>query len=72
LKQVQEFQGGRVEEQQLRETKNRKEKQGHLVTYNPFNRLQLDVFILKKYETSNHGISYVSWMYSAVRRGVIP
>jgi predicted transcriptional regulator of viral defense system len=58
LKQVQEFLGGRVEEQQLKETKSRKEKRGHLVSYNPFNRLQLDIFVLKKYETNNKG-----WLY---------
>ena len=59
LKQVQEFLSGRVEEQQLKETKNRRTKHGHLVSYNPFNRLQLDIFVLKKYETSNNGYGYI-------------
>jgi len=59
LNEVKEFLNGRVEEQQLKETKNRKEKHGSLVSYNPFNRLQLDIFVLKKYETSNNGFGYI-------------
>ena len=59
LNEVKEFLNGRVEEQQLKETKNRKEKHGSLVSYNPFNRLQLDIFVLKKYETSNSGFGYI-------------
>jgi hypothetical protein len=26
---------------------------------NPFNRLQLDIFVLKKYESSNNGYAYI-------------
>ena len=59
LKQVKEFLGGRSEEQQLKETKTVKQQQGHLVSYNPFNRLQLDIFVLKKYESSNSGYGYI-------------
>ena len=49
LKQVKEFLGGRSEEQQLKETKTVKQQQGHLVSYNPFNRLQLDIFVLNNF-----------------------
>jgi hypothetical protein len=80
LKQVQEFLGGRVEEQQLKETKSRKEKRGHLVSYNPFNRLQLDIFVLKKYETTNKGYGYIlcimdifsrkAWCYPMKTKGL--
>jgi predicted metalloenzyme YecM len=49
LKQVQEFLGGRVEEQQLKETKHLKQHEGHIISYNPFNSLQIDIFVLKKY-----------------------
>ena len=59
LKEVKEFLSGRVEEQQLKETKNRRTKQWHLISYNRFNRLQLDIFVLKKYETSNNGYGYI-------------
>ncbi len=80
LKQVQEFLGGRVEEQQPKETKSRKKKHGHLVSYNPFNRLQLDLFVLKKYETSNKGYGYIlcimdvfsrkAWCYPMKTKGL--
>ncbi len=29
------------------------------MSYNPFNRLQLDIFVLKKYESSNKGYGYI-------------
>ena len=59
LKDVKEFIASRSEEQQLKETKNTKQSQGHIVSYNPFNRLQLDIFVLKKYESSNNGYGYI-------------
>ena len=59
LKQVKEFLGGRVEEQQLKETKNVKYQHGHLVFFNSFNRLHLDTFVLQKYESSNNGYCYI-------------
>ncbi len=56
---VKEFLAGRTEEQQLKETRNTKQSNGHIVSYNPFNRLQLDIFVLQKYEKSNNGYSYI-------------
>ena len=58
-KEIKEFLAGRTEEQQLKETKHTKQSQGHLVSFNPFNRLQLDIFVLQKYETSNNGYGYI-------------
>ena len=58
-KEIKEFLASRSEEQQLKETKNTKQSQGHIVSYNPFNRLQLDIFVLKKYESSNKGYGYI-------------
>ena len=59
LKDIKEFIASRSEEQQLKETKNTKQSQGHIVSYNPFNRLQLDIFVLQKYESSNKGYGYI-------------
>jgi hypothetical protein len=59
LKDVKEFIASRSEEQQLKETKDTKQSHGHIVSYNPFNRLQLDIFVLKKYENSNKGYGYI-------------
>ena len=59
LKDVKEFIASRSEEQQLKETKDTKQSHGHIVSYNPFNRLQLDIFVLKKYESSNKGYGYI-------------
>ena len=47
-KQIKEFLSSRTEEQQLKESRNTKQSHGHIVSYNPFNRLQLDIFVLKK------------------------
>ena len=58
-KQIKEFLSSRTEEQQLKETKDTKQSQGHIVSYNPFNKLQLDIFVLKKYEGSNKGYGYI-------------
>jgi hypothetical protein len=59
LKDVKEFISSRSEEQQLKESRHTKQSQGHIVSYNPFNRLQLDIFVLKKYESSNKGYGYI-------------
>jgi hypothetical protein len=48
LKGVQEFISSRTEERQLKEIESTKQSNGHIVSYNPFNRLQLDIFVLKK------------------------
>ena len=50
LKDIKEFLSSRSEEQQLKETKHSKKNHGYIVSYNAFNRLQLDIFVLKKYE----------------------
>ncbi len=74
LKDVQEFISSRTEEQQLKESKHTKQSEGHIVSYSPFNRLQLDIFVLKKYESNNKGcgyIYYVSLIYLAVKFGRI-
>ncbi len=47
LKDVQELISSRTEEQQLNESKHTKQSNGHIVSYNAFNRLQLDIFVLK-------------------------
>ncbi len=47
-KEIIEFLAGRAEEQQLKVSQHSKQSLGHLVSYNPFNRLQLDIFVLQK------------------------
>jgi hypothetical protein len=59
LKDVEAFISSRTEEQQLKESKNTKQSYGHIVSYNPFNRLQLDIFVLEKYEYYNKGYGYI-------------
>ena len=59
IKDVKEFLAGRAEEQQLKESKNTKQSNRHLISYNPFNRFQLDIFVLQKYESSNKGYAYI-------------
>ena len=73
MKDIQAFISSRTEEQQLKESKHTKQSNGHIVSYSPFNRLQLDIFVLKKCEYYNKGmvIYYVSLMYSAVKFGRI-
>ena len=56
---MKEFIASRTEEQQLKESKHTKQSNGHIVSYNPFNRLQLDIFVLKKYESYNKGYEYI-------------
>jgi hypothetical protein len=59
LKYINEFLSSRTEEQQLKESRHTKQSQGHIVSYNPFNRLQLDIIVLKKYESHNKGYGYI-------------
>jgi hypothetical protein len=47
LKDVQTFRSSRTEEQQLKECKHTKQSNGHIVSYNPFNRIQLDILYKK-------------------------
>ena len=73
LKDVQSFISSRTEEQQLKESKHTKQSHGYIVSYSPFNRLQLDIFVLKNMNIIIKGmvIYYVSLMYSAVKFGRI-
>ena len=70
LKDVKDFLASRTEEQQLKETRHTKQSEGHLVSYNPFNRLQLDIFVLKKYESSNKGYGYILCIIDVFSRKV--
>jgi len=45
--------------QQLKETKKTKSQQGHIVAFNPFNLLQLDLYVMLKYEKHNKGYGYI-------------
>ena len=73
LKDVQSFISSMTEEQQLKESKHTKQSNGHIVSYNPFNRLQLDIFVLKNMNIIIKGmvIYYVSLMYLVVKFGHI-
>jgi hypothetical protein len=73
LKYIKEFISSRTEEQQLKESRHTKQSQGHIVSYNPFNRLQLDIFVLKNMRVIIKGmvIYYVSLIYLVVRCGPI-
>ncbi len=73
LKDVQAFISSRADEQQLKESKHTKQSQGHIISYSPFNRLQLDIFVLKNMNIIIKGmvICYVSLMYLAVKYGRI-
>ena len=73
LKDIQEFISYRTEEQQLKESKHTKQSNGHIVSYSPFNRLQLDIFVLKNMKVIIKGmdIYYVSLIYLAVKFGRI-
>jgi hypothetical protein len=43
-KDIKEFLSSRTEEQQLKDSRNTKQSHGHIVSYNPFKRLQLDIY----------------------------
>ena len=58
-KDISNFLQDRTEEQQLREGKNRKESHGHIVSMSPFNRIQLDIFVMIKFEKKNRGYAYI-------------
>jgi len=70
LKDVKDFLASRTEEQQLKESRHTNQSNGHLVSYNPFNRLQLDIFVLKKYESSNKGYGYILCIIDVFSRKV--
>ena len=72
-KDIKEFLSSRTEEQQLKESRNTKQSHGHIVSYNPFNRLQLDIFVLKNKKVIITGmvIYYVSLIYLVVKFGYI-
>ena len=62
-KQIKEFLESRTEEQQLKETNNNNKSHGQIVSYNPFNRLQLEIFVFKNMKAllccSNKGYGYI-------------
>jgi hypothetical protein len=58
-KDINDFLQDRTEEQQLKEGKNRKESMGHIVSFSPFSRLQLDIYVMIKYEKKNSGYAYM-------------
>ncbi len=70
MKDVQSFISSRTEEQQLKESKHTKQSNGHIVSYSLFNRLQLDIFVLKKYEYYNKGYGYILCIIDVFSRGV--
>jgi hypothetical protein len=70
LKDVKDFLASRTEEQQLKESRHTKQSEGHIISYNPFNRLQLDIFVLKKYESSNKGYGYILCIIDVFSRKV--
>ena len=59
IKDINNFLQDRTEEQQLHEGKNRKESHGHLISMSPFNRIQLDIFVMIKFEKKNRGYAYI-------------
>jgi hypothetical protein len=81
LKDVQSFISIRTKEQQLKKSKHTKQSNGHIVSYNQFNILQLDIFVLKKYEYYNKGYGYILciidvfsrnfWMYPLKTKSLI-
>ena len=58
-KDINNFLQDRTEEQQLHESKDRKENHGHIVSMSPFNRIQLDIFVMIKFEKKNKGHAYI-------------
>ena len=72
-KDIKEFLSSRTEEQQLKESKHTKQSHGYIVSYSPFNRLQLDIFVFKKMRVliKDMVIYCVSLISSAVKSGVI-
>jgi hypothetical protein len=70
LKDVQAFISSRTEEQQLKESKHTKQRQGHIVSYSPFNKLKLNIFVLKKYEYYNKGYGYILCIIDVFSRKV--
>jgi len=58
-KDINDFLQTRTEVQQTMEGKIRKESMGHIVSYSPFNLLQLDIYVMIKYEKKNKGYAYI-------------
>ena len=65
-KDIKEVFSSRTEEQQLKESRNTKQSHGHIVSYNPFNRLQPDIFVLQNMRVliMVMVIYCVLWIYS--------
>jgi hypothetical protein len=70
LKDVQEFITSRTEEQQLKESKHTKQSNGHIVSYNPFNRLQLDMFVSIFFLILYKGYGYILCIIDVFSRKV--
>ena len=69
LKDIKEFISSRAEEQQLKESRHTKQSHGHIVSYNPFNRLQLDIFVLKNMRVIIKGMDiYYALLISSVEK----
>jgi len=58
-KDISNFLQDRTEVQQLHESKDRKESHGHIVSMSPFNRVQMDIFVMIKFEKKNKGYAYI-------------
>ena len=43
---------------------------GHIVSFNPFNLLQLDIFVMLKYERYNKGYGYIFCVIDVFSRKV--
>jgi hypothetical protein len=59
LKENKQFLASRSEEQQLKGSKITKQSHGYIPSYNPFDRLNSDIFVLKQYESSNNGYAHL-------------
>ena len=59
IKDINNFLQDRTEEQQLHEGKSRKESHGQIISMSPFNRIQLDIFVMIKFEKKNRGYAYI-------------
>ena len=59
LKDINNFLSSKQAYQQLKETKKTKSQQGHIVAFNPFNLIQLDLYVMLKYASHNKGYCYI-------------
>ena len=70
-KDIKKFLDSKIGVQQLKETKtNVKSRMGHIVSFNPFNLLQLDIFVMLKYEKYNKGYKYIFCVIDVFSRKV--